>query len=59
MKKEELSMFDVAESNDNRIGTIVDITKNYVTLEEQHSNSDWPLFEVKISELKRIIYHSN
>lgn len=52
-------MFDVAESNDNRIGTIVDITKNYVTLEEQHSNSDWPLFEVKISELKRIIYHSN
>ncbi|MCT3567644.1 hypothetical protein EFR94_09625 [Levilactobacillus brevis] len=59
MKKEELSMFDVAESNDGRIGTIVDITQKYVTLEEQHSDNDWPLFEVKISELKRIVYHSN
>ncbi|WP_167850174.1 hypothetical protein [Levilactobacillus suantsaiihabitans] len=58
MNHGEVNMFDVVQTTDGRTGTVVDIYPKWVTLEENPHQSDFPIFDVKISDISKIIEHS-
>lgn len=55
MKDQKIRLFDVVETKDGRVGTVVEVYPNWVTLEELPHVHDFPIFDAGNDEIKKII----
>ncbi|WP_373879991.1 hypothetical protein [Levilactobacillus brevis] len=56
MNEDQISMFDVVRLSDGRTGTVVEIYPGWVTLEENPHEHSFPVFDVEISQIIKIIH---